>query len=565
MLQQRFATAKATPLIMRAIIIVSALTCLMPAASLRIKQQATVALSTDPAENVVEQANALFDSEEQGVMVRMPDAYGPIPWTVHGEHHKTKFRAGKLSFGIVNKFAWSSKLNKTTLYTRFDSQGILAHPEAIKFVKCAYPCDGWTTKRTACALKCKGKFTSEGPGKVCAYDANEIPEMLKAYALIKADKSPWAKGVCDKWAEHANAWTELVMTEEEWETSLPKYVWAYLVIDECDDACRSRAKQHLKDFKEKYDIELPVLGMSLTKQTSPFYLRTDITLDNVVSLKTQIGQLQNDEETASKLSYLSYIYHEEVTDEKMFDSLDFVYRNPKILSSKLISCRHMFEMAGPFQKISDAPKWQQLYCSMEHPILNITEWDYATTNNKMTEWNAWLAPTPQLARAKTAYADNAWVEVHRKMALGAHGMHEGGNKMADGTMAPYGCWFLPMRGTGVFVNIGKTLVLKTKPKNHVRKVVDGHLADSMCPTALAQGYDSVQYLSGWKDKFELVMCTGQCAREPFFATCPQGLEFRTGLKADKECACDNKLPVLNCGDERVLGIDFCAADFTCGK
>lgn len=187
-----------------------------------------------------------------------------------------------LSFSLVNKFAWNSNASKITIYTRDGktySPGILAHPEAIQFGKCAYPCDGRVSRRVACQQKCDGAFSSEGDGKPCAYRLEEIPTMLQTYSQIKADKSPFAHGVCDQFSAHSAAWTELVLSHTNWEKSLPKYVWALFVVDECQDDCLSRAKHFLQNFKQSFNIDLPVIGMHLTKRSSPFYLRTDITVN----------------------------------------------------------------------------------------------------------------------------------------------------------------------------------------------------------------------------------------------------------------------------------------------
>jgi len=249
------------------------------------------------------------------------------------------------------------------------------------------------------------------------------------------------------------------------------------------------------------------------------------------------------------------MYNEEVTDPEIFDTLDIVYRNPKIISSKLIPCHTQFD--GSFSE-NHATEWQKSHCSEGSHIREIRIHESAS--------NIWVAPRRSLTSHHQAFANNTWVEVHRKTMSGAHGFHEGGNKMADGRIQPYGCWFHVMKGTGVFLNIGKTMVMDRK-KLHRDSSSKEWCADSKCPDALANGYDSVQYISGWHGMHELVMCSGQCATEPLLSTCPP-VELRTGLKADKQCTCMENLQILNCGDQRIpddTSTDLCGADFSCGQ
>merc|ERR1712224_1103938 len=77
--------------------------------------------------------------------------------------------------------------------------------------------------------------------------------------------------------------------------------------------------------------------------------------------------------------------------------------------------------------------------------------------------------------------------------------------------------------------------------------------DSLCPLALKLGFDSIQYApllgtdQAWKG-FELVICSGKCATDPFVAICPTWLGLRTGARHDRPCECDDEQSALNCGN-----------------
>jgi hypothetical protein len=77
-----------------------------------------------------------------------------------------------------------------------------------------------------------------------------------------------------------------------------------------------------------------------------------------------------------------------------------------------------------------------------------------------------------------------------------------------------------------------------------------------CEKALEQGYDSIQVATSNHvlqgdvlSRSELILCSGACATTPDVcgACPPQPIELRTGVRADRPCECDPRLPLINCG------------------
>ena len=160
------------------------------------------------------------------------------------------------------------------------------------------------------------------------------------------------------------------------------------------------------------------------------------------------------------------------------------------------------------------------------------------------------------------YPDHTWVEVHRisticmshfnKQKIYDEGLSNGYPLHRQSKILfPYGCWFEAMVGTGVFVNIGRSVA--SNGRNNVAKMLKwndltykdaNHRDFGWCRSALGQGYDSIQIYNHFND--EIVICGGQCATTPDRTPCPP-VPLRTGINASKSCTCDERLPVLNCG------------------
>eukprot|EP01041_Mallomonas_annulata_P014418 gene14418-30694_t len=182
------------------------------------------------------------------------------------------------------------------------------------------------------------------------------------------------------------------------------------------------------------------------------------------------------------------------------------------------------------------------------------------------------------------YKDHEWAEVTRigSMCLtGRWGFprYEGFSTglAKAGKKVLYGCWFHRYRGSGIFVNVGKTISAHTRLELMSRLHLSGcenstnincNRENEFCTGARKQGYDSIQVDSFSIPKNasnisttaasrtknfrlfypELILCTDQCVTVTFNTSCPPGVELRTGVKGSKPCTCDDKYMTMNCGN-----------------
>ena len=124
------------------------------------------------------------------------------------------------------------------------------------------------------------------------------------------------------------------------------------------------------------------------------------------------------------------------------------------------------------------------------------------------------------AERPAAYASHAWVEVTH---CASH--------IEDQSL-----WFYIVRGSGIFVNVGRTIVFNDHPDAARFFGVYGDITH-VPAAAAAAGYDSVQYLEhceGCRCDNELMMTA---TTSPGTSACPRGIEFRTGVNASAPCAC----------------------------
>ncbi|KAG8457568.1 hypothetical protein KFE25_003722 [Diacronema lutheri] len=202
----------------------------------------------------------------------------------------------------------------------------------------------------------------------------------------------------------------------------------------------------------------------------------------------------------------------------------------------------------------------------------------------------------QARRALVLVADGAWVEVTRVATTVNSPWQEGHSRgwslyheMIEKLEArrarrpsrheqyrlplplAYGCWFFVAKGTGVWVNVGRSLRVDSRdqlaPRLGTRPPVDDAHTPRIgsfllgedthwCTRALQLGYDSIQVAgalggttAGFVGRSELVVCAGACGthRDLCGACPPPSVELRTGVRAERPCACDPLLPILNCG------------------
>lgn len=144
--------------------------------------------------------------------------------------------------------------------------------------------------------------------------------------------------------------------------------------------------------------------------------------------------------------------------------------------------------------------------------------------------------------------DDAWVEVLR---YSSH-VHEFGTDGGD-----YGVWHYFAKGSGVSVNLGKSVRFDDKSKaiewSRPHAVpCDGCAADSfLCAAARAHGYDSViarrdfraKHTSGTDhDLIEIILCHHGGTQE---VACARGIEYRLG-DGIHECTCNASRELLGC-------------------
>lgn len=146
----------------------------------------------------------------------------------------------------------------------------------------------------------------------------------------------------------------------------------------------------------------------------------------------------------------------------------------------------------------------------------------------------WRSPMPPMP-----FPNHSMAEVYRIV----HPQFEG---------VGYGCWFYPLhapfsRGTGIFLNVGRTLVLQNRAEAErlFRRV--GQRDDSLWAlSALERGFDTVQLLHGPFGMPEMISCRESCLTQARpIRTCPP-IPLFTGPRADRVCHCSEASHILNC-------------------
>lgn len=137
----------------------------------------------------------------------------------------------------------------------------------------------------------------------------------------------------------------------------------------------------------------------------------------------------------------------------------------------------------------------------------------------------------------------------------------------------YGCWLWPAQGSGIWVSLGRSLILHRKDtaeatlrSSWLSNTSIDHNASRLRMRRLPArerftvqaadlGYDSVQIqynfgggLGQWP---EIVLTQSECmfGSQPLGTCLPHSVEVRTGWSAELPCSCDESLPLLNCRKE----------------
>lgn len=122
----------------------------------------------------------------------------------------------------------------------------------------------------------------------------------------------------------------------------------------------------------------------------------------------------------------------------------------------------------------------------------------------------------------------------------------------------YGCWFYRSHGSGVAINVGRSLRARTRagvakrlglPCGRPPLCNTGFTEQDKlwCTRARALGYDTIQVAKSHIDSFsEVIHCAGGCATQPVAGACPP-VPLRTA--AGGACACSDAIDILNCGPD----------------
>ena len=147
------------------------------------------------------------------------------------------------------------------------------------------------------------------------------------------------------------------------------------------------------------------------------------------------------------------------------------------------------------------------------------------------------------------YPNHTWVEVIRV----------GQGIQSSSSIRPfYGCWFWPLVGSGVWVNVGRTLAIVSPHGAGAEARHDQLFAN----VTVKRGFDSMQVMKGQQNyggskqryhmltgpTMELILASGQCHSAANFergACVP--VPLRAGLHAEQPCECsEDAAPFINC-------------------
>jgi len=234
-----------------------------------------------------------------------------------------------------------------------------------------------------------------------------------------------------------------------------------------------------------------------------------------------------------KLAYLKMVYGEDVSNAALFDEIDitYLYSNPQVLDSSVYDFSELGR--NTYDQECQANGTTQHVESIQPPDVYL-----------------WRNTQAYLDRAHVGVADNTWLEVTRAFI----GWTEG--RRPDGVV---GCWFMARKGSGVFVDTRKTLVVEDADDVTIAAAgllsynpETGEMHNNQwhyCDRVREMGYDSIQILNMNMDggAHEFVHCGDECQETELVTACVPNLELRTGLHADKPCTCDFNIGLLNCG------------------
>lgn len=106
-----------------------------------------------------------------------------------------------------------------------------------------------------------------------------------------------------------------------------------------------------------------------------------------------------------------------------------------------------------------------------------------------------------------------------------------------------GTWYYAARGTGVFLNVGRTRVLRSRHPSHAEQ-------QRIIKRALVRGYDTVQFAWVWRWGAHEIVDLRAAARSNRGSTCAAAIHLRAGAWAERACNCSEEQQLLNCGEAR---------------
>lgn len=228
--------------------------------------------------------------------------------------------------------------------------------------------------------------------------------------------------------------------------------------------------------------------------------------------------------------YVTAVYGKEAQGQVKLESLQFLYSRMSVDSNfaKQLTAEHdCFQLSG----LGDSPCGSRRWAHNEGQLIYNPQFQGTHRN--------WENP------------DHSWMEVTRwQIPCTPPEIH------CD--MNGYGCWFFVTPGSGVFVNVGRSL--RRSSRDEVDHLLNAGNNGTWCQRALELGYDSIQvgtetsnyvhHSSGSKkrDQTELVICSGGC-QSNLCSLCPP-IEMRSGVNGASPCKCNEDSGILNCGNLR---------------
>lgn len=137
-----------------------------------------------------------------------------------------------------------------------------------------------------------------------------------------------------------------------------------------------------------------------------------------------------------------------------------------------------------------------------------------------------------------------------------------------------GCWFWVAHGSGIFLNVGRSLRAPSRvavarslgllSESNMSASAAARTQQFWCSRARMHGFDTIQVASQVQPaarqgrsgrQAEVLVCSEECTPQHLLCgACAPGVTLRSGVGASRECVCDERLPLLNCG--RPLATSF---------